>query len=445
MINKSNVKIEHYFLILSLIFGSIFAVSNPPFMSPDENFHFIKAFDVSQGHLIRESPINITIPKSFDSIYHLQWWIYAKKTHPYINSLDVNKNWNINYLPTYDYPFLPYLGTAFVIKVGELFNASPLVLMCFGRLINLCVYILIVYFGIKLVPIGRYMFLLLALMPMSLYLAASISADSLNLALSFFIICLFLNLAFKEDKINKKDILLVSICILGLTLSKRLYALLGLLFFIIPRYKFNSFKDRLVYFVFTFLPFSTLLVLYNTIFEIKDIVTSSSHTTNWWDFFVILLNTLQSHNFLKSFLIGFVGWFGWGTNPLPLFNVYFYLIALLIASFLSFREDFELDLKQKFVYLMTCFVCFMSIFKVALNWSVDGNGLIFGVQGRYFIPLAPLFFLVLYNKRINRVFKKKKDCGILFEKYLKVFVMGTTILSLCVSLYVIIFATCYKI
>ncbi|MDR2545569.1 MAG: DUF2142 domain-containing protein [Methanobrevibacter sp.] len=107
---------------------------------------------------------------------------------------------------------LPYLGVAFVIKIGGLFNCSPLFLLYFGRFVNLLIYIVLVYFGIKVVPIGKYMFLLLALMPMSLYLSSSVSADSLNLALSFFTICLFLNLAFKDDKIHKKDIFFLSIC-----------------------------------------------------------------------------------------------------------------------------------------------------------------------------------------------------------------------------------------
>jgi uncharacterized membrane protein len=83
------------------------------------------------------------------------------------------------------------------------------------------------------------MFLLIALMPMSLYLAVSISADSLNTALSLFTICLFLNLIFKEDVINEKDMVLVSMSILGLALSKQIYALLGLMFFIIFAFNFS--------------------------------------------------------------------------------------------------------------------------------------------------------------------------------------------------------------
>jgi uncharacterized membrane protein len=42
----------------------------------------------------------------------------------------------VDSLSTGKYMPLPYLGVASVIKVGQLFNGSPLILMYFGRLIN---------------------------------------------------------------------------------------------------------------------------------------------------------------------------------------------------------------------------------------------------------------------------------------------------------------------
>ncbi|MDR2831206.1 MAG: DUF2142 domain-containing protein [Methanobrevibacter sp.] len=186
----NDIKVETAFIVFCLIFGSVFAVINPPFVASDEMWHFFKAYDVSQGHIIRETPV-IDIPKSFDNIYHFTPWEpstiknfrnknYNDFNHP-LNSADIE---TIDNLATFNYMPLPYLGVAFVIKVGELFNSSPLVLMYIGRLINLLIYSIIVYFGIKILSIGKYMFLLISLMPMSLYVASSVSADSLNLALS---------------------------------------------------------------------------------------------------------------------------------------------------------------------------------------------------------------------------------------------------------------------
>jgi uncharacterized membrane protein len=203
----SNIKVETIFLVFCLFFGVLFTMINPPFLTSDEQGHFIKAFDVSQGHFIPKTP-SVSIPKSFviptnDCISlfpHVQTYIIdGHSMGGVIVNISVAKQ--VNYSPYFKIPFnindrqkygtgaiyympLPYLAVAFVIKVGELFNTSPLILMYFGRLINLFIYAIIVYFGIKIVPIGKYLFLLIGLMPTSLYVASAVSADSLNLGLS---------------------------------------------------------------------------------------------------------------------------------------------------------------------------------------------------------------------------------------------------------------------
>jgi len=37
-----------------------------------------------------------------------------------------------------------------------------------------------------------------------------------------------------------------------------------------------------------------------------------------------------------------------------------------------------------------------------IAWTSVGQNTIEGVQGRYFIPVASLFFLLFYNKKIDR-------------------------------------------
>ncbi|MDR2544838.1 MAG: DUF2142 domain-containing protein, partial [Methanobrevibacter sp.] len=177
MTNLIKMKIEVIFLVFALIFGSMFAVINPPFISLDEGAHFVKAFDVSQGHIIPSNGPTIDIPKSIFSIpgirglnNNLVYSISDSKKFDYIPYLKIPFNIKdtieIGQRNTNVYMPLPYLATALVIKIGEFFNISPLVLLYFGRLINLLFYIVVVYFAIKIVPIGKYIFLLLALMPM---------------------------------------------------------------------------------------------------------------------------------------------------------------------------------------------------------------------------------------------------------------------------------------
>ncbi|MDR3292232.1 MAG: DUF2142 domain-containing protein [Methanobrevibacter sp.] len=453
-----DIKVEAIFLVFCLIFGSIFAMINPPFMAPDEGSHFIKAFDVSQGNFISENPIKI--PKSFSIPGVIDQGSLEKR--------DVESSKKINYTSYFNSPLniehvqesytsaisympLPYLGTAFVIKVGELFNTSPLLLMYFGRLINLLIYAIIVYFSIKIVPIGKYVLLLLALMPMSLYVASSISTDSLNLALSFFAICLFLNLAFKKDKIRKKYIILVSILLLCLVLSKQIYALLGLLFFIIPKSKFDGLKSRLFFFISIFSPSIIVSISLNFLFKISNLLnglvysSNSSSVTNqlilqdilWnklifvFDLLNIIINSIIT--WFNQYIITFVGCFGWSVldNPLPLFLVYLYLIILVVVSILDVSK-FKLSYIQKIIFLLICFLESMILFIIAWNWTPTGFKLIYGVQGRYFIPFAPLIFLTLQNNKISHYIGRKS-----YSDYLSYFIIGFIIIMLSISSYIL--------
>ncbi|MDR3292231.1 MAG: DUF2142 domain-containing protein [Methanobrevibacter sp.] len=440
----------------------MFIIINFPFAVCDENQHFIKAFDISYGHFIPENN-HVTVPKSIGDviksngahyiIIDLKRGIYT----PYMLHLNVNETENlttsaISYMP------LPYLGTAFVIKIGEMFNISPLILIYIGRLINLLIYAIIVYFGIKIVPIGKYIFLLIALMPMSLYEAASLSADSLNLALSFFTICLFLKFVFKENKIYRNDIIVISICILCLSLSKQIYALLGLLFFIIPKSKFKNVKFRLIYFICTILPSFILFIFWN--YSIKNFnlmyesisQVSSSFNINILDFLIIMIKSTFSYfNYYLTSFVGTFGWLGIGKQcSFPLALVYIYLFFLIIVSILDVRwvgncspihiNKFKLTLKQKIINLLILFLESMIIFFMGLRWTIDWgvspfSEHIWGVQGRYFIPVAPLLFLILQNKKITN-YISRYDRKIVY-KYLNIFIIIFIGIILAISTYFI--------
>ena len=69
-----------------------------------------------------------------------------------------------------------------------------------ARLANLVVYVLMAAGAVRLVPIQKWTMAMVALMPMSLYLGASLSADAVTLGLSLLIVALTLNLALRCDK-----------------------------------------------------------------------------------------------------------------------------------------------------------------------------------------------------------------------------------------------------
>jgi len=151
-----------------------------------------------------------------------------------------------------------------MIFLGKLVNCSPIVLIYLGRLANLLMYIFIIFWAIKITPIQKWVFLLLALMPMTLYLAASLSADCFTIAISILTIAMFFKLAFDPGKthVNNRDIcILIALAIL-MALTKQIYLLLMFLFFIIPPDKFKNRRRMFLNFMLILVPTILIAVLW---------------------------------------------------------------------------------------------------------------------------------------------------------------------------------------
>ena len=123
------------------------------------------------------------------------------------------------------------------------------------------------------------------------------------------------------------------------------------------------------------------------------------------DIFGVIGNTMQVNGgwYLESFLGNDLGWLTIGVSRLIL-----YLLALLL--FLSsIRENDEGDFCERTGLITAGVLSIISILLIfggmLLSWSTVKGGVIAGVQGRYFIPVA-LPLLMLF-----RVLPVKKESG----------------------------------
>ncbi|KAF5088916.1 hypothetical protein DSECCO2_31430 [anaerobic digester metagenome] len=134
--------------------------------------------------------------------------------------------------------------------------------------------------------------------------------------------------------------------------------------------------------------------------------TLSSIITDPLNFGGIFLHTLSVYS--KDYVISFVGSFGWLDTPLPYDLTLVYLIVLVLVALLD-KEQLKMLLKQKIIAI-TGFIIPFSLILVNLytSWTPLGANVISGAQGRYFIPIAPMLFLIFYNNRKKIVLKGKK-------------------------------------
>lgn len=386
MIQKNRLKPELVFLFLGLVFGVTFLMITPPFQVPDEPDHFLKAVQVSEGKIISDQSI------LFVSLYSP----------------------------------VPYILPALVIMLGKILNLSSFIIFYLGRFTNILFYILIIYAAVRFTPVLKWPFVLLALMPMSLYEAVSYSIDGFTIAISFLLISFIFKLSFDDEikHINSKHVLFIAFLGVLLVLSKQIYVLLLLLFFIIPASKFVNGKNRIKNFLIILLPsfavYAGWSYLVNNLYMPISTQVSPYQQLGYMvyhpiNFITIFFNTIiQQFNYYLTTFVGSFGWVDVGLDtPLPIILVYIYLVVL-ISSVLFEGTEYVVKKNQKLIsgFIFLIILGFIFIMEYLL-WTVVGNSRIDGVFGRYIIPFAPLILIIFSNKNL-KVLKWKNYIIIIF-------------------------------
>ena len=114
----------------------------------------------------------------------------------------------------------------------------------------------------------------------------------------------------------------------------------------------------------------------------------------------ILFNTffIVKRNF---YFQRFVGVLGWLDNPIPSSLIKSFLCILLVNALLTGNRKFRLSLRDKMILLVTFIAGLLAVeTAIYLTWTPVGGSIVEGVQGRYFIPLAPMLLLGFCNNEV---------------------------------------------
>lgn len=419
----SKITPEKSFIILAFIFGILLVFITPPFQVADEPNHFYRSYELSELKIVSKKINNESgnyIPKDvINMVQDLEGGIASHPDKKFLTH-KLKKYWNIktnfknrqfiDFRNTALYSPVVYLPQALGIETAKLINFSPLFMIYLGRLFNLFTFIALAYFAIKLTPVCKWGFFLFSLMPMTLYQAASLSADSICFGLSFLFIAFILNCALsKSSKMTNKQIAIIALISVLLGLCKSAYFFTSFLFLLIPITKFDSKKKYFTSFfaiisitavvdlIWAVLVKSIYVPIYSYVNPYRQLLYIFSHP----QYFIAGFGKSIAH---IGLLRSFVGNLGWLDNRLPLTLIAIFLGVAVLSALLENYKDLSLNLKQKIIIIMTIFLNF-SLIQVMLYLSCSkvGDAYIAGGQGRYFIPIAPLFLLPLYNKFTNKL------------------------------------------
>ena len=244
------------------------------------------------------------------------------------------------------------------------------------------------------------------MLPMFLVEAASTSADAVTFGVCFLGTAWLLSLRNSTEKFSRKEIFWLIILSIMLACSKSVYGTILLLYFFIPRERCKNFwtLGAMILFLnlFVSLAWSWLSIKFSgaelyTNYYLGFAETNAAaqkiflagHPT---EFFAAIINSLIK--FWLAYLMNFVGMWGllWNVT-LPIIFYIFYSIVLI---FFALSNDLKFKLGERMILIFAAAVSTLGFFLVHyLKWSSVGAEFVEGVQGRYFVPLAPMIFFAL--------------------------------------------------
>ncbi|MFT5779985.1 MAG: putative membrane protein [Crocinitomicaceae bacterium] len=439
LMNISNLKLsklnpERFFLVFAAFFGLIFILVTPPFQSPDEICHFYKAYQISEGTFIskqHDKRVGGYIPESIVSTADSTVRMFGN-AHQKANSKDLNDGLTVPLNPAkkifVDFPNsaiyspISYAPQAFMIGVLRAAHLPPLYLLYGARLASLAFWIFCVFLTIRMMPFHKWLFVLLALLPMSIFSNMSVSADVVTNGLSFLVIGYFLRLIFSVPKITKKHIWIALGLTILLTSAKFVYAPLILLLLLIPIAKFASKKTFFlqigsIFFValITALVWSSVMgsfyltydeynPLYRggtNIIQCADIQGQLHYILHHGTYIFSVFYDSLIHSF-DMYYQGYIGTFGWLDTKLPSWLIASAYLVIFLVAILDSTKKIVLSWRHKLIF-GSAFILLILLILVTqhLAWDCVGGSIISNLQGRYFIPVFPLLFMLFYTHKIN--------------------------------------------
>lgn len=399
------LELHKKYFIIAIVLSSFYVFTPPMFTQSDETFHYIRAYQISEGRFISKynskGKGTDKLPESIKTTIFDDKDKYPEyRTYNEISKvINIPLNRSIKkrmYIHCASYVFLDYLPAVVGMKIGSIFNLSPYIIGLLGRLTNMLICTLIFAIGLKRLPYAKKTMMILLLCPVVLAYTSSISADTVINSVSFLFIATILKYIKEKKKINTSRYIELILMTIVISVCKTTYLpLIGLLF-LLPKEIYGSNKRK--YF------FSALFIFIGILSSITWMriggisIDSSVGNHNFFETILIyfnkLINTLFNEGLLYIQNI-FAGdyFYQRQVNPAGILPIIY--LFIFIFSYLSESSNIKLEKFEKVYSGLIGTLIFMLIM-YALYAAAQKNRTMFinGVQGRYFIPimwLAPIF------------------------------------------------------
>lgn len=456
---------EAHFLFVVIAVPAIAAFISmlPAGWGLDEQLHTMRSYQVSQGNLYPD-PLPGTyrfggdVPVALVDVvnygytesnlapkykpFYLRQDVRDKNTQNRLEDARVSQHTVSEYEFGATGPYSPivYLPAAIGMYIGRNLNISVHSMIQLAKAIQALVYIAFCTLALWLLRNSRskWLVFLIALLPSSIFLAATLNADTFTIGACLLFFACFFSAIKQRKKINKRQYLLIAVATILLMFSKPSYSVFAALLLFLPVRLFVSRKKKylivgsilttafivLITAAAIGMPYADAILLYKdpeTASRISLIGQFKWILNNPFELLVVLSTTVvdASDGWGRSI----IGILGYNSIAVPHILVMILSVTLVIAGL------YVKDYPKMFGWLLLGFGAVSAATVIVLLYATFnpiGSDSVGGVQGRYFIPCLPFLLFGL-----TRVLPVKVDMA---EKVSAPIFAGVSAFALCSSL-----------
>ncbi|OUN46636.1 hypothetical protein B5G20_06635 [Collinsella sp. An7] len=418
-----------WFASIFLVLGIAFCFLFPPLAAPDEHYHFMASYWTSDYLIGQASPFDsssfpvreedlLIFEKGNDGVANRDSYEWITQSFSWGSNNDA-----LSLVEDYSFdlgsnPFYIKLPSACGILLGRLLGLGAFPTFYLGRLFNLLFVACLITIAIRITPIGKSVFMAVALLPMVLHLSSTYSYDGGVIALAFLFLALILRALKLQHPLTKGE--LARIAIVGVLVApcKAVYSALAIFLLLVPSERYGSKKNKVLYCASLILLMCVAIIVLRmptflsmasassigvergdsagVYYSLSDILLHPTRSI------LMLLRTLfLKADFYWTTLIGSsLGYFQ-SSIAAPMYLVVGYLLVLIVAAQRSKVDDLVLPASVRLSMIgLSCLAFLGIILSMWLGWTFTTETIIEGVQGRYLLPLLPTILLASRSRAV---------------------------------------------
>lgn len=451
LLQNKEIKLEYKYFFVALFCGILFNYVMPPLGVPDEDAHFLEAYEMSSmmlgkeakrdGYVLLNGDDKSSITYLHDISSITEWYHYFGKNR---SSNDIHKA-DVQSTVGSKAPWA-YLPAALGISLARILNIHGNLLLLIGRMFNLLFEVCITAIAIHVLPYAKTYVCVLGLFPEVIYLYGSYSYDGINLCLCILIVSYFLRLYMQNEKIRILQLGIFLFLLMLMIPIKLIYVFMVLLLVLLPVKKLSLNKKQLmiagicagiivILFGIKVLPIS----IFKNVVGLNSAASGEENLDTWNTlsyalnhktntFYVFLRTIFENTGEYLSNAFGEVigrGRYDYWDRFMGFPGMRIFIAFMMVIALEDTNENAISLVKRCMIGVITILIylgVFVSLFFI---FTKKSETRIMGIQGRYFLPCFTLIPLMFKNKFYRLNVNKEQVClyGMTFCNILFVILM----------------------